>query len=72
MQYFNVKKNIRINGSLFIPAVSYPLPASWEKGVSSLQDSGTAHITDHSVTFQNGKPVHKEDLESELKVFGAR
>lgn len=72
MQYFNVRKLIRIDGTLFLPAVSYPLPSAWEKGIKELQDKGKAVITDHIVTFQNGKPVHEDDAEAENRVFGGK
>lgn len=67
--HFNVKSPLRINGKLFIPAVSYTFPSSWYSSLLELQEKGKLIITGDVVVFQNGKPVDGTARAKETKVF---
>lgn len=69
--YFNVKRNMKIGRKLHIPAVSYVLPSLWRATIEKLQAEGKAVITDHVVTFQNGRALHEADRKAEVSVFKA-
>ena len=69
MEYFNLKKTVKIGTRMFLPAVSYSLLTYVRPAVQVLVESGKAVITDHVVAFENGKPVNKDDLEKENAVF---
>jgi len=67
--FFNVKRAVKLNGKLCIPAVSYKLPGSWCSTAEDLEKAGKLHITDHVVVFQNGRPVDPSDREKETACF---
>lgn len=73
MQYFSVKKPLRIAGKTFIPCVCYKLPEILEKTVQKLVEESKAVIYDDPVYFQTGKLLKaKEETPVNKKKAGKK
>jgi hypothetical protein len=55
-KYFSVKYSTKIQGTLYIPSVCYPLPFGLQGAVEEMEKEGMAKIYTEKVRFVTGVP----------------